>query len=84
MLTRAFGYWLSFDAAGWEVLEVGIRAIDGGATRSLPSSAGFLELLTLERLGDREGGASPTFAAEEAVVAVAAAGRRTRRVGDFG
>lgn len=84
VLTRALGFWLSFDAAGSEVLGVNLRALDNGAARSLPSTAGLRPLFTLERLGDREGGASPNLAADEAVVAVAAAGKRTERVGDFG
>lgn len=38
----------------------------------------------LTRLGERGGGAPPTFAADAAVEAVADAGRRTGRVGDLG
>lgn len=41
-------------------------------------------LLVLARLGERAGAAPPSFAAEEAVEAVAEAGRRTGLVGDFG
>lgn len=44
----------------------------------------FGPVATTVRLGGLGGGASPIFAAEDAVAAVAPAGSRTGRVGDFG
>lgn len=41
-------------------------------------------VVVLARLGERGVGAPPTFAADAAVEAVAEAGRRAGRVGDFG
>lgn len=43
----------------------------------------LLVFATLARLGDLIERESPSFAADEAVVAIAAAGRRTGRVGDL-
>ena len=61
----------------------GPRSLEAGA--SLFSVEG-LRLMVVEpvRLGDRDGGAPLSLAAEAAVGAVAAAGRRAGRVGDFG
>lgn len=95
VLVRLFDFSDALDGPGREGREVflpGFKDAPGGAprepaiVRSLFSVDGFRPrlLLMLARLGDLEGCAPATLAAEAAVGAVAEAGRRTGRVGDLG
>lgn len=84
MLTRAFSFWFTLDWFDSETRAGGLRAFDEIAGRSFARTEVLLAFVTLARLGDLVGAVSPSFAAEEAVEAVAAPGRRTGRVGDFG
>lgn len=82
ILVRGLGFWFGAGWAGSEGLDEGLRVLFEGV---LPiTDVALLVVATLARLGDLIGRASPSFAADEAVVAIAAAGRRTGRVGDLG
>lgn len=88
MLVRGFGFWLAVDCGGIDE-RIGFER-DGSPPAAGPlgrvfaeRAEGLLEPATLARLGDLEGSSS-FLAADDCVGAVAAAGRRTGRVGDRG